>query len=442
MKLHYCFLERFNNYFNRKIIKFDTLLDYQNNSKNYFIPEYANGAMLPFDFNPNDNVTTEIIANEVPFDPDYFLLLDSDSNIVQRWFCIEQKRNRQGQWLYQLKRDVISDNLETLENVPIYVQKGMLKEDDPFIVNDEGMSLNQIKKSEELLKDNSNTAWIIGYIAKNSGGSDINIQSDAESVVFDYITLEDIEDAVGIDNGTLAPLVNLENDNSTKGYATNKYELSINLLYTGGLFPRYLNLRQQVDLDCNPISRADYERNDEPASSLCNYSTGGFNSLLSEKFELAVNTNKATLKTQILNILSKSYLITFSQFYQIQNFNGRIVKYNGKYYYFNIFFYADDKERVQDVLASGFTSLDDIKTQFIASSTILSANSDGRFTEISAQGKSFVLQLKYISSEDVVPQLNTVISSGRNTTGDQEFDIIALPLTAEIKDDNSTDFDC
>ena len=95
-KQYYCFLERFNNYFNRKLIKYDFLTEYQAKAKANFIPEDVNGAMTPFDFNPNDNITTEIIVNDVPFDPDYFLLLDAEENIVSRWFVLEQKRNRKG----------------------------------------------------------------------------------------------------------------------------------------------------------------------------------------------------------------------------------------------------------------------------------------------------------------------------------------------------------
>ena len=84
-KQHYCFLERFNNYFNRKLIKYSEIDDYIAHSQNYFVPTTLNGdgtyLNTLFDFNPNDNITTEIIVNDVPFDPDYFLLLDADENI-------------------------------------------------------------------------------------------------------------------------------------------------------------------------------------------------------------------------------------------------------------------------------------------------------------------------------------------------------------------------
>ena len=201
-KQHYCFLKKYNNYFNRKIIKFENLSDYESSAEEIFIPVDIHESALPFDFNPNDNVTTEIIANEVPFEPDYFLLLDANMAIVQRWFVIEQKRNRQGQWLYQLKRDVIADNLNSLLNAPIFVEKGMLKEDDPFIVNNEGMSLNQIKDKEILITDRSKTAWIVGYMAKNAGGSDIAVQIDDEAVNVNYKTLAEIASTIGTNEST------------------------------------------------------------------------------------------------------------------------------------------------------------------------------------------------------------------------------------------------
>ena len=168
MKLHYCFLKKFNNYFNRKIIKYNDIQDYIDHSDDSFIPVNSDGSMTQFDFNPNDNVITEIIVNDLNFEPDYFLLIDDESNIVSRWFVLEQKRNRNKQWLYHLRRDVIADNFNELLNAPIFVEKGMLREDDPFIVNDEGMSLNQIKKAEVKLIDKSRTAWIVGYLSKKS----------------------------------------------------------------------------------------------------------------------------------------------------------------------------------------------------------------------------------------------------------------------------------
>ncbi|MBO7713364.1 MAG: hypothetical protein J6S85_07310 [Methanobrevibacter sp.] len=168
----YCFLERFNNYFNRKLIKYDTLEDYEANSQTAFVPTDDSGRMLPFDFNPNDNITTEIIVNDVPFDPDYFLLLDEEEKIVSRWFVLEQKRNRKGQWLYLLRRDVLADSLDNLNDSPVYVERGVINDiSSPLLLNNEDLRVNQIKKKEILLKDATNCAWLVLYLKKGVLGN-------------------------------------------------------------------------------------------------------------------------------------------------------------------------------------------------------------------------------------------------------------------------------
>lgn len=174
-KLHYCFLERFNNYFNRKVIKYTDIEDYIDHSQNFYIPETVVEGVSHntlFDFNPNDNITTEIILNDVPFDPDYFLLFDPDDKIVSRWFVLEQKRNRQGQWVYFLRRDVIADSYEELNTVPIYVERGIINDfESPLLLNNEDLKVNQIKKREILLKDKTNCAWLVLYLKKGVLGN-------------------------------------------------------------------------------------------------------------------------------------------------------------------------------------------------------------------------------------------------------------------------------
>ena len=331
-KQHYCFLKKFNNYFNRKIIKFESLTDYQNNSDDSYIPVDANGVMTPFDFNPNDNVTTEIIANDVPFEPDYFLLLDADENIVQRWFCIEQKRNRQGQWLYQLKRDVVSDNLDSLLTAPIFVEKGMLKEDDPFVVNNEGMSLNQIKRNELIIFDKSQTAWIVGYLAKNSGGADINIQVDSENINIDYVTLADIASAMGTTEGILNNFINTDGGTSQKGYFTSSVSMRVFCAYGEAYTPYSYNFDADFSSG-NGSEGIDYQN----ARPYLFISTLGNNpQKMIEPFRQAVIIKQALWRSQVASMLNKSYYLTQSQLNKLWEFNGSYLKYNGKYYQISI----------------------------------------------------------------------------------------------------------
>ena len=194
MKVNYCFLERFNNYFNRKLIKYSYLEDYTDVAINHFIPMNSESSDYAlFDFNPNDNITTEIIVNDVPFDPDYFLILDpDDESIMQRWFVLEQKRNRKGQWTYFLKRDVLADSLDNLKTAPMFVEKGMIMDtSSPLLMNNEDVRVNQIKKKEILLKDRTECAWLVLYVKKGLLGSNHSITVDVpqnEDFVYEKLT--------------------------------------------------------------------------------------------------------------------------------------------------------------------------------------------------------------------------------------------------------------
>ena len=424
MKLHYCFLERFNNYFNRKIIKYDSLLEYQNNSKSFFIPEDTHGAMMPFDFNPNDNVMTEIIANEVPFDPDYFLLLNDDSSIVQRWFVLEQKRNRQGQWLYSLRRDVIADNLNELLESPIFVQKGMLEEDDPFIINDEGCNFNKIKKSEELLKDETDSAWIIAYIAKNKGGSNVNVQADSEKITIPVYTLNDLASTSGINASTLADLINTDSLENNAMRVT--YNVEIQIQSTGESAGTVNRLNLQFDSQLNYV---DYttEPSEETGILFRRYEAYDRRKL-QDAFINAVLTYKAQLLAQIPSIVYRNYYINPSQLNLLKQYEGKYIKYNGIIYKLNI-----REKEISAVTRAYFGYGDYSSLKNIADQTVVNYGANiaiyntPQYYSFSTWDKRVYLMLEEVSNDELIPQLNLQISSGRKTTIDQECDILAIP---------------
>lgn len=150
--------------------------DIPDNFKLIITFNYKNNSFVVRDnvnFNPNEGIRTEIVLNNLSFEPDYILVLNENDEIIYRWFVLETVRTRNGQNKLSLQRDVIYDNLENLKESPVFVQRAMLKEDDPFIVNSEGMSVNQIKTAQQPLFDISQNAWIIVYIAKNAGTEDV-----------------------------------------------------------------------------------------------------------------------------------------------------------------------------------------------------------------------------------------------------------------------------
>lgn len=444
-KQHYLFLDRFNNYFNRKIIKYDKLNDYMTHSRDNYCPLSEGLVPTSFDFNPNDNITTEVICNGVPFDPDYILIFDDDvdETIASRWFIVEQKRNRQGQWIYYLKRDVIADNLDSLLNAPIFVEKGMLNENDPFIVNNEGMSLNQVKVNETKLLDKSNTAWIVGYMARNIGGSDINIQVNDEQIPIDYITLEDIATDIGVSAGVLSSLINFDGDTSTKAQFTNKIKFKFAIfrdqVFDGvdwfeSIFPHTL------DSFTNSLTSSSNRVDWYLLKTTVNYYD--FTATIKNAFPNAIVDKKSLWLSQLQTILNKTYYMNSSQLEALRKYEGRIIRYNGKYYNLSLNDLGTNTEEALDIKNNGvYSALTDTVAKAIElSNDKLSADPydptkplKNLLRSIKLENYTVAITLNYISDSDTVPQLNTVISSGRKTTQDQEYDIFAIPLNIYVE---------
>ena len=157
------YLLKFNNYYNRIVKKFDTLAEY------LVTPYYNNDVVENVNFNPNDGVDTEqIINSNGKFD---YCILSDGITIESRWFIIECKRERNGQYRLTLRRDLVADNYNSIINAPTFIEKATVNNSDPAIFNNEEMGFNQIKTSETLLKDETGCAWIVGYYARSDGGA-------------------------------------------------------------------------------------------------------------------------------------------------------------------------------------------------------------------------------------------------------------------------------
>ena len=207
-------LRGFNSYFNRIVKKYSTVDDYKANSSSYL--ELSN-----MNFNTNDGVNTELIIgsstqleNNKPLawedigSPDYLICIDpADSSIKYRWFVLECVRTRNGQYRISLKRDTVADNLEDILNSTCFIEKGYVNKEDSAIYNKEDMTFNQIKDNEYLLMDETQTPWIVGYVAKdrsqNGAVSDVefkdapitNVEATASKVSEEYNTFDEFWNA-------------------------------------------------------------------------------------------------------------------------------------------------------------------------------------------------------------------------------------------------------
>lgn len=179
---------KYNNYYNRKFKREASLPDYLT----YEVARTENLAL----WNPADGVETSIVANiDIPFgaaQPDYAVLQGDtiDDYINSRWFIMEMVQLRKGQYRVSLRRDVIADCIEVLENTTNFLaQRGFVEQNNKLVLQPEDINVNRIKTSETLIKDETGVPWLIGYLNKSVQTKTISGALDVEvSETYDNLT--------------------------------------------------------------------------------------------------------------------------------------------------------------------------------------------------------------------------------------------------------------
>lgn len=203
MALQNLYLLHYNNYFNRQFKRFDTIEDYE---------AYQVGETLEAtNFNPNDGINaTHIINHEWTYDtPDYLVVEDITNKTLSRWFVTDAKRSRKGQYILTLKRDTVADNIDSILDAPMFVERAMLNDDDPLIFNDENINVNQIKTGEFNLLDETRVPWIVAYVPRHNAQNlpsdvqnwetrQINVSPTAGSYNYEFNSIADMEQALGL----------------------------------------------------------------------------------------------------------------------------------------------------------------------------------------------------------------------------------------------------
>lgn len=165
------YLLKYNNYYNRIVKKEDTLGAYL--TQDCLLDTFEN-----VNFVPADGVDTTLVVKHEGPNPDYLIVADGNE-IESRWFVVESDIIRGGQYRLTLHRDVIVDSYDLVVNAPCFIEKATLSNNDPFIFNGENMTFNQIKQSETLLKDETQSAWVVGYIPKDAFPEGATVTGDA-----------------------------------------------------------------------------------------------------------------------------------------------------------------------------------------------------------------------------------------------------------------------
>ena len=157
---------RFNNYFNRQLI-----MKYGTTWYRQLQIGFTPNVQL---FNYGDGINTTQIVNTVQWNdvddkaPDYCIVEDDTTLEYSRWYVIDWKYIRAGQYQATLKRDVLADNYDAIMSSPMLISKGYVTPSDSAIFNFEGQAYNKIKTSETLLYDETGCPWLVGYIPRDA----------------------------------------------------------------------------------------------------------------------------------------------------------------------------------------------------------------------------------------------------------------------------------
>lgn len=156
-------LLKYNNYYNRILKGYDNIDGYK-----LAVGTSGYAEIGGVNFNPRDGINTYHTIN-TPFEFDYMLVFDDTEpyTIRSRWFVIDSQYENLLQRTVTLRRDVLYDYSGIYGTVPAFIEKGALAVNDTFIYNAEAMTANRILKKKVSITDETNSGWIVGYVAPN-----------------------------------------------------------------------------------------------------------------------------------------------------------------------------------------------------------------------------------------------------------------------------------
>ena len=152
----------FNPYHNRRIIKFNTVAEYLTAADSYTSSENPKN----FAYRDGISTTMQVKIAGGGKSPDYLLIVAPTTQAIEsRWFVLQADQQSENIFVLTLRRDTVADYYNDIITAPTFIEKATVQAADPFIFNQEEITVNRIKKDETLLKDASKCAWVVGYLA-------------------------------------------------------------------------------------------------------------------------------------------------------------------------------------------------------------------------------------------------------------------------------------
>ena len=420
------YILEYNNYYNRTIKKEDSLTDYL---------EYQLGDVIQgVAFNPGDGIATQQVVN-LSEDQigDYLLAVNESNEIDSRWFILDCRRERTGQYTLTLRRDLVADNYSTIIDAPCFIEKATLDDSDPMIYNSEDMTFNQIKTSETPLMDETGCPWIVGYIPKDSFSESTEITAEYPVECGEDITVDGINNWEHAKYQTRSFAAHPGTFNYA-GYAKTTPKT------TGKVFGWGTNNKGQL-LDINGNSFT-IEYTTPPSwdnTSLVYYKSGPISIPLST-LRKTYPSNWASNISQ-LNSLAEAYLNfeTSTKTAEFKSLQGKIIKDTATSIYYKINIVVDEEELIKSInINSGslFNKLDELLVRTTPDPTeILSGTANANTYKIGYKTTTYLIQLEKLTNN-----IKVTINSDRYHLEDQPYDMFCIPYSDNlvIKQNGST----
>ena len=417
------------NYFNRIIKKYDTLDEYQALGSYY---------ITTLNFDPGNNLTTTLIigstsVNALTFDCNYLLIYNSDNEILQRWWVMDQKRTRAGQYTLSLKRDVIADFYDIVTEAPCFIEKATIRDfNDPLIFNKEDMQFNQIKKSETFIKDQSKMAWIVGYIDRTYAGDTWDSTYD---VIQDYSTSTlPVINSQALSQQTYRTGKNIRLNLYWRHYTSvgygNKSNISKSYIqFENDSFSNVFGSLKPFVKSTNPLEKNVYEGNDE--SLIGTNWDNSYIKLVADQ----INTDKASVRAgfYLLDTTYGNNYCSIENYQTILNANGKIYLDSDTNKYYKIIVTETTPIRKSQSISStsnfGYAIAAAIQKPVDAQRCSLTTaySSASGYTELSWDECSVNVQFQEFKPETT----KIKISASRNHLNDAPYDMFAIPYTTE-----------
>ena len=411
------YILKYNNYYNRTIKKEDSLTDYL---------EYQLGNVIQgVAFNPGDGIATQQVVNLTEDQiGDYLLAVNEYNEIDSRWFILDCRRERTGQYTLTLRRDLVADNYDNIIDAPCFIEKATLDQDDPMIYNSEDMTFNQIKTSEIQLKDETGCAWVVGYIPKNSF-------KDAIPVTADY-PIEGGEDITvnGIDNWEFAQYQTqaFKAYPSTYNYAGYAKSSGIQ----GQVFGWGTNNKGQLlDTSGNSLT-IQYTKAPSKNNTSLTYSIANKINIAPLRRLRKAYPSKWASNVSQLNSLVGAYLDTetSAKTSEFKNLQGKVIKdtTTSIYYKVNIIDKGETTKSINISSGSLFNKLDDLLVRTVPGTTeTISGSANANTYKVGYKTNTYSLQLEKLTNKAKV-----TISSDRYHLEDQPYDMFCIPYSDNL----------